>query len=176
VFAFYQFWLNCDDRDAISYLKVYTDVPRQEVDELAGLTATRPEAREAQRRLARDFTTIVHGEAACAAAIRTTEALFGQGRLADVDPAELEIGLQGAPTVRLDPAGGPQTFAHLLVDAGLATSLSDADRAVAGGGVYANDERIEASRAQPAPDQFLGGRLLVLRRGRRNRAVVLRDG
>jgi tyrosyl-tRNA synthetase len=175
VYDFYQFWLGASDEDVIAYLKIYTDLGRDEIDELARAVAERPEAREAQRRLADLVTATVHGEAARASAARVSEALFGRGELRGLDPAALEAALEGAPTVRVAAAGSAPTYAELLVSSGLATSLSDADRLVAGGGVYVNDSRLEASRNSPDAGDFLGGRLLVLRRGRRHRAVVLRD-
>jgi tyrosyl-tRNA synthetase len=175
VYDFYQFWLQADDGDVIAYLKIYSDLGRDEIAGLEAAVAERPEAREAQRRLADVVTAAVHGEPARASAARVSDALFGRGELRGVDPAALESALDGAPTVRLPPAAAAPSYAELLVQAGLATSLSDADRLVAGGGVYVNDARLEESRSTPDAGDFLGGRLLVLRRGRRNRAVVVRE-
>ena len=117
---------------------------------------------------------MVHGAQECARAQEVTEALFGSGKLEAVDPVRLEVALESAPTVRLDPAAELPNFASLLVSTGLAKSSSEANRLVAGGGVYANDDRLEDGGATPAPEQFLGGRVLVLRRGRRTHGLVVR--
>jgi tyrosyl-tRNA synthetase len=173
-FSFYQFWMQTDDRDAVAYLKIFTFLDRDAIGELERATAEHPERRAAQRRLAVEVTTMVHGAAECARAQEVTEALFGSGRLAGVDPDRLEVALESAPTVRLDPSGEVPTFAALLVSTGLAKSGSEANRLVAGGGVYANDDRLEDGFATPTSEQFLGGRVLVLRRGRRTHGLVVR--
>jgi tyrosyl-tRNA synthetase len=173
-FAFYQFWMQTDDRDAVAHLKTFTFLDRDAIGELERATAEHPERRAAQRRLAVEVTTMVHGAAECARAQEVTEALFGAGTLADLDPGRLEVALESAPTVRLDPSGEVPTFAALLVSTGLAKSGSEANRLVAGGGVYANDDRLEDGFATPTSEQFLGGRVLVLRRGRRTHGLVVR--
>lgn len=174
VFHFYQFWLTQDDADAGRFLRVFSFRSPDEIAELDRALAERPHERAAQRALAEELTTLVHGADACARAVRTSEALFGRGRVADADPGELEAALGDAPTVRLDAAGAVPSYAELFRDAGLVASISEAVRLAAGGGLSANDDRIEDPREAPASDAFLGGRLLVLSRGRRNRALVLR--
>jgi tyrosyl-tRNA synthetase len=174
VYAFYQFWLNQDDADAGRFLRVFSFRSREEIEALDAATAERPHERAAQRALARDLTVLVHGEDAWARAARTSEALFGRGRLDEADPAELEVALDDAPTVELDGAAEPPTYAELFQRAGLVGSISEAVRLAAGGGLSVNDEKVDDVRQTPAPDDFLGGRLLVLSRGRRNRALVRR--
>ncbi len=176
VYAFFQFWLNQDDADAGRFLRVFSFRPREELEALDVETAERPHERAAQRALARDLTVLVHGEDAWARATRTSEALFGRGRLAEADPAELEIALGDAPTVGLDGAADLPSYAELFQRAGLVVSISEAVRLAAGGGLSANDDKVEDVRQTPAPEDFLGGRLLVLSRGRRNRALVRRGG
>ncbi len=139
-------------------------------------TAERPHERAAQRALARDLTVLVHGEDAWARATRTSEALFGRGRLDEADPAELEVALGDAPTVELDGAAELPSYAELFQRAGLVSSISEAVRLAAGGGLSVNDDKVDDVRQSPASDDFLGGRLLVLARGRRNRALVRRGG
>ena len=175
-YAFYQYWVNCDDRDVSAYLRTLTFLDRERIEQLDERVATRPERREAQRELAVAMTELVHGPEECARAVEVTEALFGSGPLAALDPARLERALESAPTVRLDPATESPTFAALLVDTGLARSGSDAGRLVAGGGVSVNDRKLEDAQQRPGADDFLGGRVLVLRRGRRNHGLVVRDG
>jgi tyrosyl-tRNA synthetase len=173
-YAFYQFWLNVTDVDAVRYLRLFTFLDRPEIEAIEADHAQHPERREAQRRLAGEMTVMVHGEGEWRRAVDVSEALFGKGRLADVDPSGLEIALEAAPTLRL--AGGEvPSFAALMVETGLAKSTSEAGRLASGGGVYANDDRVEDVSQAPGGAQFLGGRLLVLRRGRRSHALVVRD-
>ena len=117
---------------------------------------------------------MVHGEAEWRRAVEVSEALFGRGRLSEVDPSRLEVALEAAPTLRLE-GGEPPSYAALMVETGLAKSTSEAARLASGGGVYANDERIEDVTVAPDGSQFLGGRVLVLRRGRRAHGLVVRD-
>jgi tyrosyl-tRNA synthetase len=173
-YAFYQFWLQVDDADAVRYLRLFTFLDRPAIEAIEAEHAEHPERREAQRRLAREMTVMVHGESEWRRAVEVSEALFGKGRLADVDPGRLEVALEAAPTVRLG-AGDTPTFAALMVETGLAKSTSEAARLASGGGVYANDERIEDVTVAPDASQFLGGRVLVLRRGRRAHGLVVRD-
>ena len=123
------------------------------------------------------MTRLVHGARRARARAAASEALFGRGRIDAVEPAVLEVALDGAAErpARLGRAP-PPPYADLLVATGLASSKSEAARLAAGGGVYANDERVEDAAAAPAADRFLDGRLLVLRRGKRQRALVVRGG
>jgi tyrosyl-tRNA synthetase len=174
VFDFYQFWLQQDDADAGRFLRVFSFRSHEEIEELDRATAERPHERAAQRALAGELTAMVHGEEALARAVRTSEALFGRGRIADADPAELEAALGDAPTVTLDGAVQPPTYAELFQRAGLVASISEAVRLAGGGGLSVNDAKVADPREAPANDDFLGGRLLVLSRGRRSRALVVR--
>jgi len=170
-YAFYQFWIGTDDRDIDAYLKLFTFLEREEIERLAAATAEHPERREAQRALAREMTVLVHGEDEYARAVELTDALFGGGELSRFDPARLEDALSSAKSVE---AKDGDTYAALLVATELAKSNSDAQRLAASGGVSANDRPIEDIFAQPTAEDFLGGRLLVLRRGRRTHGLVTR--
>jgi tyrosyl-tRNA synthetase len=165
-YAFYQFWLNTTDDDVGDRLKVFTFLPRAEIEQLEQAVAERPAAREAQRRLAWEVTATVHGDAAADAARDASSALFGAGDLASVDEGTLEAALAELPSADGEPEDPVDA---LLVRTGLATSLSDGRRAVAQGGVYVNNERV-ASAEGPPPR--LHSRFAVLRRGKRNLAVV----
>ena len=174
VFAFYQFWLQQDDADAGRFLRVFSFREPDEITELDRALAERPHERAAQRALAAELTERVHGADALARVVRTSEALFGRGLIADADPAELEAALGDAPTVTLDGAVEPPSYAELFQRAGLVASISEAVRLAAGGGLSANDDKVSDPREAPAIEDFLGGRLLVLSKGRRNRALVVR--
>jgi tyrosyl-tRNA synthetase len=174
-YAFYQYWMQVDDADAGRYLRLFTFLERPEIEEIEAQQAQSPERREAQRRLAREMTAMVHGEREWQRAVEVSEALFGKGRLDELEPARLESALEAAPTVRLAAGAEPPSYAQLMVETGLAKSTSEAARLAAGGGVYANDDRIDDVTAAPPQQSFLGGRVLVLRRGRRSHGLVVRD-
>jgi tyrosyl-tRNA synthetase len=172
-YAFYQYWLNVDDSDAGRYLRLFTFLDRPDIEAIEASQAERPERREAQRRLAQEMTVMVHGDQEWRRAVEVSEALFGKGRLGDLEPERLEVALEAAPTVRLG-AGIERSYAALMVETGLAKSTSEAARLAAGGGVYANDDKIEDVSVTPPDAAFLGGRVLVLRRGRRSHGLVVR--
>ena len=164
-YAFYQFWFNTDDRDIGGYLKVFSFASLEEIAALDEATQTRAHAREAQRALAGELTTLVHGAAATASAIVASGALFGRGDLAAVDESTLRAAL-GETGLR-SISGELPTIVGLLVESGLAKSLSEARRAVAEGGAYINNVRISDPDHAPGTDELLHGRYLVLRRGKR---------
>jgi tyrosyl-tRNA synthetase len=167
-YAFYQFWLNTDDADVIPRLKVFTFLPRVEIERLEQLVASEPFRREAQRTLAWQVTSLVHGEPATDAAIRAAQALFGQGEIADLDPATLEAALRELPNTTTAPHA---PVAQLLVDTELCGSLSEARRAIAQGGVYLNNVKVD-SDAQTIASSVLPGGYAVLRRGKKTLAGV----
>jgi tyrosyl-tRNA synthetase len=167
-YAFYQFWLNTDDADAIDRLKVFTFLSRNELDELAQAVADEPFKRLAQRTLAFEVTALVHGVDATNAAIAAAEALFGQGAIAALDPTTLESALRELPNTT-SPASTP--VAQLLVDTELVASLSAARRAIDEGGVYINNVKIEGADALLEP-HVLPSRMAVLRRGKKTLAGI----
>ncbi len=167
-YAFYQFWLNTDDADVISRLKVFTFLTRDEITRFETLVATEPFRREAQRELAWQATSLVHGVDAAEAAIAASQALFGQGDLATLDAATLEAALRG---LKHTTTLGSTPIVQALVDTELVDSLSAARRAVDAGGVYANNQKIHDPLATVAEHTLPGG-MTVLRRGKRSLAGV----
>jgi tyrosyl-tRNA synthetase len=167
-YGFYQFWLNTDDADVVSRLKVFTFQSRAEIEVLEKQVADEPFRREAQRVLAREVTSIVHGEAATDAVIAASEALFGQGDLAALDADTLRAALAELPTAT---SSGGESVAQLLVDSGLTTSLGESRRAIEQGGVYLNNVRVDDAAATVAGATLAGG-LAVLRRGKKTLAGV----
>ncbi|QDZ13549.1 tyrosine--tRNA ligase [Humibacter ginsenosidimutans] len=167
-YAFYQFWLNALDSDVIDRLKVFTFLPRAEIDRLEQAVADEPYKREAQRTLAREVTTLVHGREATDAVIAAAEALFGNGDLATADARTLEAALRELPNTTTAPDA---PIAQLLVDTELTSSLSDARRAIAQGGVYVNNEKIEDAAAT-IEGRALPSGVAVLRRGKKTLAGV----
>ena len=174
-YAFYQFWVNTDDADVVPYLKVFTFRSPEAIAELEAAVAERPAAREAQRALAGDVTTLVHGAEATAKVIAASRALFGRGELADLDEATL-----GAAVAELPHAAVPELSPEaplvidLLTEAGLVAGRGAGRRAVAEGGVSVNNIRVTDPEAVLAPEQLLHGRWAVLRRGKRTLAVAER--
>ncbi|SNT66175.1 tyrosyl-tRNA synthetase [Asanoa hainanensis] len=171
-YAFYQFWLNTDDRDITSYLRYFSFRSHAELEELERATAERPGAREGQRALAAELTTLVHGEAETAQVLAASQALFGRGSLAELAPATLRSALAEAGLVEIQ--GELPTVAALFRDTGLVGSLNEARRAITEGGAYVNNERVSDVEATVPADALLHGRFLVLRRGKRTFAGVER--
>jgi tyrosyl-tRNA synthetase len=168
-YAFSQFWLNTDDGDVIARLKVFTFLPRAELERLEAAVAAEPFKREAQRVLAREVTTLVHGAAATDAAFAAADALFGNGDLGALDEATLRSAIAELPSATAAP-GSP--VAQVLVDAGLTSSLGESRRAIEQGGVYLNNTRVEGADAT-IDGAFLVGGLAVLRRGKKTLAGVI---
>ncbi len=167
-YAFYQFWLNTDDGDVIERLRIFTFLTRAQIDLLAVAVLSEPFRREAQRALAWEVTSLVHGAAATNAAIAAAEALFGQGELSALDDATLESALRELPHTT-SPAS--TSIAQLLCDTGLSPSLAAARRSIAEGGVYVNNQRVD-DEAAVLEGAVLSGRMAVLRRGRKTLAGV----
>ena len=166
-YRFYQFWLNQADADVISRLKVFTFLSKAEIDRLADAVAAEPFRREAQRKLAWEVTSLVHGEAATQAAIGAAEALFGGGELATLDESTLRSVLEELQTATL-PAGTP--VAEALVATGLVSSNGEARRAIQQGGVYVDNVKVDSDNAILAPT--LAGGIILLRRGKKSLAGV----
>jgi tyrosyl-tRNA synthetase len=171
-YAFYQFWLNTDDRDVVAMLKYYTFRDRAEIGALEQQVAEKPFLREAQRALADDVTTLTHGSRETAKVKAAAAALFGAGELRELDDDTLEAALRAAPHVEAGGGAELPTFADLLVEAGLAGSKGAARRTVSAGGAYVNNVRIEDADARPTAVDLLPGGWLLLRRGKRNLAGV----
>ena len=161
-YAMYQFWLNTDDADVIARLKVFTFLTRAEIAEYERLVGDEPFRRAAQKRLAREVVTLVHGEEATAAAIAASEALFGTGDLAALDADTLAAALRELPHANT-PAGTPVVQA--LVATGLVSSVSEARRAIAQGGVSLDG--VKVSTEETTVTGALPGGVSVLRRGKK---------
>ena len=168
-YAFYQFWLNVEDADVIDRLKVFTFLTRAEIDELAAQTADAPHLRAAQKRLAFEVTALVHSPEAAQAAVDASAALFGQGDLEALDAATLESALRELPNADAAPE---TAIAQLLLDTGLVASVSAGRRAIAEGGVYLNNVKVEDEAALAG--SWLHGKFAVLRRGKKTLAGLFR--
>ncbi|MEV6314277.1 tyrosine--tRNA ligase [Streptomyces sp. NPDC051776] len=168
-YAFYQFWLNTDDRDISRYMRILSFKSREELEELEKLTEERPQARTAQRALAEELTTLVHGADQCAAVIAASKALFGQGELVELDEATLAAAISELPNAKVSDLG---QVTDLFAEVGLVASKSAARRTVKEGGAYVNNVKVTAEDAVATADELLHGRWLVLRRGKKNLAAI----
>jgi tyrosyl-tRNA synthetase len=168
-YAMYQFWLNTDDADVVSRLKVFTFLDRTAVESLERAVAEAPFRREAQRTLAWEVTRLVHGEVATQSAIDAAAALFGQGDLSALDESTLRSAVAELPSTEADSS---TTVAQALVATGLAASLGAARRSTAEGGVYANNTRVVDADAPVGESALAGGGVVVLRRGKKTLAGV----
>jgi len=168
-YRFYQFWLNTDDADVIARLKVFTFLTREQIEALEHEVREQPFRREAQRTLAREVTTLVHGREATDAVIAASEALFGQGDLASLDAATLAAAVEELENAEL---GEDATVVQALVATHLCQSLSEARRAIAQGGVYLNNAKVEDPEATLVGAGLAGGRA-VLRRGKKALAGIV---
>jgi tyrosyl-tRNA synthetase len=167
-YAMYQFWLNTDDADVIERLKIFTFLTKEQIDAFAESVVAEPFKRAAQRALALEVTSLVHGSAAAEAAIAASAAIFGNGDLAQLDAATLEAALRELPNTTTAPTA---TIVQLLLDTGLSPSLSAARRSLAEGGVYVNNAKIEDEAAEIAAHTLPSG-MAVLRRGKKTLAGI----
>ena len=171
-FRFYQFFLNTDDRDVVSYLKVFTWLDRATIDALARTVLEAPETRDAQRTLAREVTSMVHGPHELARAERASQVLFG-GTLADATVDDILMVFDDVPATTLSVAElTAMTASSLVTHAGLAASKGEATRLIKQGGIYLNDRRVADERSTVTVDDAIGGEVIVLRKGQRERRVV----
>ena len=180
-YAFYQFWLNRSDAEMPVLLRVFSFRSRPEIEELEREIAERPKARRAQRLLAEELTTLVHGKAELARVQAASEALFGQGDLRTLDAATLAAAVAEVPHADVElPVGdlsGLPPIADLMAAIGIVPSKSAARRTITEGGAYLNNEKVTAEDAAPTPSDLLHSRFLVLRRGKRTiGAVEVRHG
>jgi tyrosyl-tRNA synthetase len=170
-YAFYQYWLNTDDRDVGTYLRWFTEFPRERIEQLESEIARAPEARVAQRALALDITTRTHGTKPAARAVADSAAKFSSAPIDD--PAVLRSLFESAGGFEFEPATLAAGAATLLATAGLFASKGEARRTIEGGGLTINGQRIVDPAAVPEP---IGGEWLDVRIGKRRREIGRRKG
>ena len=170
-YAWYQYFVTVADADVGHYLRLFTFLSPEEVDELEKATAERPHERAGQRRLAAELTTLVHGEHQTEQVVAASTALFGRGDLRALDAGTLDAALAEVPTATVQLSDGP-SIVDLLVATGLVPSRGAGRRAVGEGGAYVNNTKVEDEGWSPADGDLLPGGWLVVRRGKRNLAGV----
>ncbi|SCX12613.1 tyrosine--tRNA ligase [Corynebacterium jeikeium] len=163
-YSWYQYFINAGDTVVIDYLRWFTFLSQEEIAELERKVAEEPYKREAQRVLAREMTTLVHGAAATEAVELAAQALFGKAELQDLDEPTLASALQETEVAEV---GADATILDLLVESGLEKSKGAARRTVGEGGAYVNNQRIEDIEWSPSADDLLHGSWLVLRKGKK---------
>jgi tyrosyl-tRNA synthetase len=174
VYKFYQFWINTDDRDVVRYLRYFTLLPVAQITELEQAHTEKPEARVAHQALAREITTLIHGAEALQTAQRATEILFG-GTLEGISEATLSALREEVPGTTLTPeqiSGEGHSVLDAMVTSGLATSKGNARKDLEGGGVQLNGVKLTDVQQKLTAASLLFGKYAVLRRGKRNYAVV----
>jgi tyrosyl-tRNA synthetase len=172
-YEFFQFWLNCDDADIPKLLKVFSMKKHSEIDALIEQLQQDPGARLAHRELAREMTTLIHGKSACDMAEAAAKALFGQGDISELDLATLDSALSQLPRVEIGKNQEIPAWVDLLAACGVVDSKSAARRIVKEGGAYLNNEKVVSEDFTPQKSDFLHGKYLLLRKGKRDLAAVV---
>jgi len=171
-YAFFQYWLNSDDKDVINFLKVFSFKSRTEIEALESAHTANPGAREAHRELARELTSLVHSPDIAVRVEEAARALFGQGDLATLDEATLASALAELPRTRIASGDEIPTWVDLLAATGVVDSKSAARRIVKEGGAYLNNEKVVGEDFRLQETDFLCGKYAVLRKGKRDLAAV----
>ena len=171
-YAFFQFFLNSDDRDVEQLLRSFSFKSHEELETLFESLRTNPGAREAHRALAREVTTLIHGESETIKVEAAANALFGQGELRELDASTLAGALSELPRTNIEKGAPIPTWVDLIVATGLVESKSAARRIVKEGGAYLNNAKISGEEFAPSATDLLHGRFLVLRKGKRDLAAV----
>lgn len=171
-YAFFQFWLNSEDKDVINFLKVFSFLSHDEINALEKSHNENPGLREAHRTLARELTTLLHGAETTQRVEAAARALFGQGELGELDEATLASALAELPRATISKNDEIPTWVDLITSAGVVDSKSAARRIVKEGGAYLNNVKISGEDFAPSKSDFLCGKFAVLRKGKRDLAAV----
>ena len=168
-YEFYQFWLNQDDRDVIKYIKYFTFLEKEEIEELETAVQEEPHKRQAQKRLAEEVTRFVHGEAALQDALKITNALF-TGDVQQLNADEIEQGFKNMPTFESEKV--EQNLATWLVDLGIEPSRRQSREDIQNGAISINGEKITDLEHVWTPEQSFEGRFVLVRRGKKKYFLV----
>ena len=171
-YAFFQYWLNTDDKDVINFLKVFSFKSHEEITNLEIKHNENPGLREAHRELARELTSLVHTPDVAARVEDASKALFGQGDLSLLDLSTLTSALSELPRTTVSSGQEIPTWVDLIAATGVVDSKSAARRIVKEGGAYLNNEKISGEDFRPSKNDFLCGKYAVLRKGKRDLAAI----
>ena len=168
-YEFYQFWANTDDRDVVKYLKYFTFLSKEEIEELAHKVETEPHKREAQKALAEEMTRFVHGEAMLEQAKRITAALFS-GDIKSLTADEIEQGFKEMPTY--EASREPKNIVEWLVELGIEPSKRQAREDITKGAISMNGDKVTELEFEVTSDDAIGGRFIIIRKGKKNYSLV----
>lgn len=168
-YEFYQFWINTDDRDVIKYLKYFTFLSHEEINELAAFAKEAPEKREAQKALAAAMTTLVHGEEALEQAIRISQALFS-GSISELTAEEIKQGFKDVPSYT--HTGEDIGLIDLLVESKISPSKRQAREDISNGAIYLNGEREQDLQKTVGAEDRIEGQFTVIRRGKKKYTLI----
>jgi tyrosyl-tRNA synthetase len=171
-YAFFQYWLNTDDKDVINFLKVFSFKSQEEIATLEINHNENPGLREAHRELARELTSLVHSKDVADRVESAAKALFGQGDLTELDLPTLSSALSELPRTTVSSGQEIPTWVDLIAATGVVDSKSAARRIVKEGGAYLNNEKISGEDFRPSKTDFLCGKYAILRKGKRDLAAV----
>ncbi len=171
-YAFFQFWLNSEDKDVINFLKVFSFKSHGEITALETLHNENPGAREAHRALARELTALVHSPRIAKRVESAARALFGQGELDELDESTLAAAIAELPRVVIAAGDVIGTWVDLLAESGVVSSKSAARRVITDGGAYLNNQKISNEDFALQKTDFLCGKFAILRKGKRDLAAV----
>jgi len=179
-YHFYQYWINLDDADVGTCLRFFTDLGREEIDDVIARHESAPERRAAQRRLATELTRLVHGEEGLGAAQRATDRLFPPTKLdaddlgerTDAELREIYADVPSRELPRERLSGEGLSVIDAFCEAGLAKSKSEARRLVTQGGAYVNNRRVDDLDARLGPSDLAGETMIVLRAGKKKHALL----
>jgi tyrosyl-tRNA synthetase len=171
-YAFFQYWLNTDDKDVINFLKVFSFKSHEEIANLEIKHNENPGLREAHRELARELTALVHSPDVAMRVEEAAKALFGQGDLSQLDLPTLNAALSELPRTTVSSGQEIPTWVDLIAATGVVDSKSAARRIVKEGGAYLNNEKISGEDFRPSKTDFLCGKYAVLRKGKRDLAAI----
>jgi len=171
-YEFFQFWLNSDDADMPKLLKVFSMKDRSEIERLIETLKVNPGAREAHRELAREMTTLIHGQQMAKSVEDAAKALFGQGEIDQLDLKTLDSALSQLPKTTIKKGDPYPSWVDLLAATGVVDSKSAARRIVKEGGGYLNNKKVESEDFTPSKNDLLHGKYLLLRKGKRDLAAV----
>lgn len=167
-YEFYQFWINIPDDDVIRKLKQFTFLPLEEIVALEESVKTEPHLRKAQKVLAKEITTFIHGEDAYQQAVRISEALFS-GKVGNLTVEDIDMGFEGVPSITLEQ---DTPLIDTLVNLGAAKSKREARDFITGGGVLVNGEQIKSLEYNVTKDNAIGSKYIIIRRGKKNYYLV----
>ena len=169
IYKFYQFWLNSDDEGVEDYLKVYTTLSKDEIDDIMAQFNADKASRIAQKKLAYEVTKLVHGQARADSIVRVSESLFGDGDYQSLSSEDFDIIKAELKTVTA--VAGETTIVSLLVEGGLASSNSDAKRFIDSQAVYLNGKKLSEGQNNLSQSDVING-FVIIRRGKNSQILV----